>query len=175
VGGRGGRVERARDEAEHEREEGGDAAEDGHDPGDEVAAAPVEPRRERGVAGEDQEPEEQRALLAAPERRQRVAERQRAARVLRHVDEGEVAARERAPEDGGGDGGRRERGEEGVPRGQGEAAAALPGGERAGDERVRDEPQAQKERCAAERGHVRTTSSASPGCTSTGTSSRASP
>src|SRR5664279_3797560 len=34
-----------------------------------------------------------------------------------------------------------------------EPPPALPGGERAGDERIDDEPEAQEERCAAERGH----------------------
>ena len=70
---------------EHEREERRDAREHRHDPDDEVARAPVQPDGERRVAGEDQQPEEQRAFLPAPEGGERVAERQRAARVLGDV------------------------------------------------------------------------------------------
>ena len=131
----------------------GDAGEHRHDPAIEVARAPVEPDGERRVAGEDQQPQQQRALLAAPERRERVAERQRAADVLGDVDEREVAARERDPEDDGGDDRRPERGEQRVLRGEREPAPPLPRGERAGDERVDDEPEAQEERGAAELGH----------------------
>ena len=44
------------------------AAEHGRHPDDEVAGAiAVDPDGEGGVAGQDQQPEEQRALLAAPE------------------------------------------------------------------------------------------------------------
>ena len=73
VGGRGLLVERARDEAEHEAEEDGDEPEDGHRPRHELALAAVEPDGERGVAGEDDEPEQERAFLSSPERRERVA------------------------------------------------------------------------------------------------------
>ena len=72
----GRRLERARDEAEHEGEEHGDACEHGHDPGDQVARLPVQPDGERRVPGQDHEPEQERALLSAPERGERVAERQ---------------------------------------------------------------------------------------------------
>src|SRR5919202_795357 len=47
--------------------------------------APRRQDRGDGVAAQDEQPQQQRALLPAPERRQRVAERQLAARVLRDV------------------------------------------------------------------------------------------
>ena len=55
---------RARDDDEHEREEGRDPTEHRHDPGDEVAQeTPVERDRESSEAGQDEQPEEKRALL----------------------------------------------------------------------------------------------------------------
>ncbi len=153
VCGRSRRRERARDEHEHEDEEAADAREHRHRPGHELARAPVEPDGERGVAGEDEEPKEQRALLPAPETCEAVAEGQRAARVLRDVDEREVATRERDPQHCRGDRRRAERGDQRVLCGERKPAAALPRRERARDERIRDEPEAQEERCASERGH----------------------
>ena len=50
----------------------------------------------RAVAGEDQQPQQERALLPTPERGQRVAVGEGAARVLRDVDEREVVRDERA-------------------------------------------------------------------------------
>ena len=82
VGGRRLLVERARDEAEHEGEEDGDEAEDGDRPRDELALAAVEPDSESRVAREDDEPQQERAFLSSPERRERVAEREVVARVL---------------------------------------------------------------------------------------------
>src|SRR5206468_7095409 len=64
-----------------------------------------------------------------------------------------VTARERAPQDDRRDDGRAERCDQRVLRGESEPPAALPRRERAGDERVQNEPEAQEERCAAERGH----------------------
>src|SRR5205085_11554093 len=101
----------------------------------------------------DQQPQQQRPLLTAPERRERVAEWQRMARVLRDVDERHLTPAERDEEHDRGDDRRRERGEERVLGGQCEPAPAPPGGERAGDERVRDEPEAEKERGAPELSH----------------------
>ena len=130
-------VERARDEAEHEGEEDGDEPEDGHRPRDQLARAAVEPDREPRVAGEHEQPEQERALLAAPERGERVAERQLVARVLPDVDEGHVAASERDEQDDRRDERHREGGEQRVLRREREPPAPLPRGVRAGDERVR--------------------------------------
>ena len=67
------RAERARDGDEDEGEEGRDPGDHRHDPGDEVAQQPAVHRdRERAVPGQDEQPQEQRALLAAPEGGQRV-------------------------------------------------------------------------------------------------------
>ena len=116
-------VERARDEAEHEGEEDGDEPEDGHRPRDELARAAVEPDREPGVAREHEQPEQERALLASPERGKRVAERQLVARVLPDVDEGHVAAAERDEQDD-----RRRRASPGTPRAARSAPTARAGG-----------------------------------------------
>ena len=88
-------VERARDEAEHEGEEDGDQPEHGHRPRDQLARAAVEPDGEPRVAREHEQPEHERALLTAPERGERIAERQLVARVLPDVDEGHVPPAER--------------------------------------------------------------------------------
>ena len=93
-----------------------DAGEHGRHPHDEVARAPaVEPDGERRVAGQDQQPEEQRALLPAPERGELVDPAERAARVVGDVGEREVVADERGGEHDGRDEGRPERGDERVP------------------------------------------------------------
>ena len=111
--------------------------------------------RERGVAGEDEQPEEQRALLPAPERRDLVLQRQRLARVPRDVGEREVVADEARDEDERRDERREERGEERVPRGVREPALAAPARPPpARDERVDREPEGDEERRAAELGHV---------------------
>ena len=132
----------------------------------------VEQDRSRSVAGQDQQPEEERSLLPAPEGGDRVAGRQLAARVLRDVDEREVVADERREEDDRGDGAR----DEGA------------------DERVRAETARRRRPFQAAIEPATTAKSASPSvatsaarpssgklrssswrCTSTGTSSRASP
>src|SRR5262249_11406363 len=154
-------------------EEDGDAAEHGDRPRDQILRAPVEPDGERRVAGEDEEPQEERSLLPSPERGERIPEGKRPARVLGDVDEGEIAPRACDEEDDGGHERRRERRKERVLRGEGEAPSSLPRGERAAEERVGHEPEAQEQRCTAEIGHV--TCWTWRGCTSTGTSSRASP
>ena len=75
------------------------------------------------------------------------------ARVLRDVDERQVAPCERDPQDERGDERRRKRRDERVLRRDREPAPALPRRERTADERVRDEPEAEDQRSAAERGH----------------------
>src|SRR5207247_8358650 len=145
-------VERTRDEDEHEGEEGAHRSEDGHDPRDELARRSAgEPYGHGRVAGQDQQPEEERALLAAPERRQRVAPGEVAVRVLRDVREGEVASRESGEQDERGDGRCPEGGEERVPRREREAAPALASADRAGDERVENETEREEEGGAAQR------------------------
>ena len=155
-----------------EREEDRDGPDHGDDPGDEVARAAVEQDRSGPVAGQDQQPEEERSLLPAPERGDRVAGRQLAARVLRDVDEREVVTDERREQDDRGDGGRDEGADECVSGGDGEAAPALPGRDRARDDGVEGEAERGDERGAAQ---LRQVTSSSWPCTSTGTSSRASP
>ena len=126
------------------------------DPHDDVArTAPVEQNRRRRVAGQDEQPEEQRPLLPAPEGRDRVPGRQLAARVLRDVDEREVVPHERGEQDERGDGGRREGADQRVLRGQGQPAAARVRSPGAGHDRVEDEPERGGERGAAELRHLR--------------------
>ncbi len=163
---------RRRHDDDEEREEDRDSADHGDDPGDEIARAAVEQHRRRSVAGQDQQPEEERSLLPAPERGDRVAGRQLAARVLRDVDEREVVADERGEEDDRGDGARDEGADERVAGRDGETAPALPGGNRAGNDRVEREAERGDECSAAQ---LRQVTSSSWPCTSTGTSSRASP
>ena len=114
---------------------------------------PCEEHRDRREAGEDQEPEQQRALLPAPERRDRVPERQLAARVVGDVDEAEIVLDERREQDGRADEGGREGRHDRVLRRLREPLAALPGGNRAGDDGVKGQPEADDERCAPELGH----------------------
>ncbi len=137
------------------------APEHRHDPGDEVAgAAPVQEHGRGRVAGQDQQPQQQRALLTAPEGRDRVAGRQLAARVRRGVDEGEVVADERGEEHARGD----ERGGEGrdqrVLGGDREPAAARVRGVGTRDDGVEGQPERDDERGAAELRHGRYVSGA---------------
>ena len=91
------------------------------------ARAPVDEQGGGRVAGQDQQPEQQRALLPAPEGRDRVAGRQLAARVLGGVDEREVVADQRRDEDERGDDARPEGRDERVLGREREPAAAPPG------------------------------------------------
>ena len=116
AGARLGR-ERARDDHHEEREERRDAREDRHDPHDQVARpASVQAHRSRAEAGEHEQPQKQRAFLAAPERGDRVRRRERLARRPRDVGEREVVPEERGEENGRRDCGRHERRNEGVLR-----------------------------------------------------------
>src|SRR5205085_2235866 len=127
------------DRDDEEGEEGADRAEDRHDPGEEVAAGAARDEDcDRRVAGQDEEPEEERSLLPAPERRQTVARGQRPARVRGDVGEGEVVAQEGRREHGHGDGGRAESGEERVPRGEREPAATPSGRVAARERRIEE-------------------------------------
>ena len=157
---------------DEEREEDRDGPHHGDDPGDKVARSAVEQDSSGSVTGEDQQPEEERPLLSAPESRDRVAGRQLAARVLRDVDEREVVTDERREEHHRGDSARDEGADQGIAGGNGKAATAFPGRDRPGDDRVEREPERGDERGAAQLGQL--TRSSWP-CTSTGTSSRASP
>ena len=74
----------------------------------------VQRDRQRAVAGEHEQPEQQRPLLPTPERTQRVRRRERAVRVRGDVGEREVVTHERDGEDGRCDRGRAERAEERV-------------------------------------------------------------
>ena len=146
-------AERARDEAEHEREEDGDQPEDRHRPGDQLPRAAVEPHGEPRVAREHEQPEQQRAFLAAPEGRERVSQRKLVARVLPDVDEGHVAAPEGDEQDDGSDERHRESRQERVLGREREPAAPLPRSVRAGYERVGNEPKGEEKRGAPERRH----------------------
>src|ERR1700682_6369414 len=75
--------------------------------------------------------------------------------VLCDVDEREVVTRKRSPEHSRCDECRPEGRKQCVLCREGESAAALPGGERACDECVNTEPEAQEQCCATERGHLR--------------------
>ena len=105
------------------------------------------------VAGQHEQPEEQRALLPAPERRERVDRAQVAARVRLDVGVGEVVRDERADEHRRGDDGRAEAGDQGVAGGVGEPA--LPADRRGGaaDEGVQRQHEADDECCATEVSH----------------------
>ena len=129
------------------------AAHDGDDPGDEITRLPVEQNRGGAVAGQDQQPEEQRSLLSTPEGRDRVAGRQLTACVLRDVDEREVVTDERDQQDDRRNGARDEGADECVARGESQAAPALPGRDRPGDDGVEREPERGDECGAAQLRH----------------------
>ena len=150
------RRERARDGDEEEREERRHGGEDGHDPHDQVARPrAVQAHGSGPEAGEDQQPEQERSLLAAPERGDRVRGRQRPARRPRDVLEREVVAQERRDEDDGGDGRRDERRHERVLRRAREPAATEVRSRRARDERVDGQAECDEERGATQLRHGR--------------------
>ena len=109
----------------------------------------------RTEAREDQQPEKQRALLASPERRDRVRRRQRLARRTCDVLEREVVSQERREQDAGGHGRRDERRHEGVLRGARQAASPEVGGIRACDERVQRQAESDEERGSTQLRHAR--------------------
>ena len=154
-GTHGDRRERARDRDEDEQEEGGRAAEDRGQPRQQVlvalAAAPDGEARE---AGQDEPPEQQRARLRAPERRELVDGRERARGVVGDLLEAEVVAQDRDPEhDRRGQHGR-ERGEDRARRGGRDAPIAVRAGPPA---RARCEgggEQSEDQRAAAEKLHL---------------------
>src|SRR5829696_4355844 len=74
-------------------------------------------------------------------------------RALRRVDEREVVPDERRREHDRRHQARREGGDQRVLRGEREPTAALPGGDRAGDERIERQPERGDERGAAQLGH----------------------
>ena len=130
-------------------------AKHGHDPDDEVARpVAVQADRDRAEAGQDEQPEKQRALLPAPERRDRVRRRQRPARRPRDVREREVVAQERREEH---DRRRRavvdERRDQRVLRRVREPAAPRRAAASARDERVQGQTERDDERGATELGH----------------------
>ena len=93
-------LERRGDEDEEQGEEARNRAQDRNRPGKHGAdQPPVQGDGGRAHAREDEEPEEERPLLPAPEGRERVAKRQLAARVRGDVREAEVVARERGEQD----------------------------------------------------------------------------
>ena len=126
----------------------------GDDPRDEVGGvSPREDDRQRGQAREDEQPEQQRALLAAPEGGDRVRRRQPAARVLGDVREREVVPEQRREQHDRRDDGRREGREERVLSRPGEPPLAGRGRVAAGDERVERKAEAEHQRRAPELGH----------------------
>ena len=95
VGRSGLSGEGARHRDEQEGEEERDPGDDRHGPGEHLPHEPaVEHDRGRGGAREDEQPEQERPLLAAPEGGQRVAERELAARRAGDVVEREVTVGE---------------------------------------------------------------------------------
>ncbi len=159
---------------EHEDEERRDAREHRHDPDDEIARAAVEPDGERGVPGQDQQPEEQRALLPAPERRRactRAAACGSCARRRRRTRSRGARARSRAraPRRRSS---RRPRSGRSAPRARAVAVASRP---RASRRRARRRRARSSGRALRGRARPSTfVSSRAPASTSTGTSSRAS-
>ena len=148
------RRERARHEDEHEREEGTDEPQHRNGPGEQVTCDATRPQDcGCAVRAEDEQPEEQRSLLSAPERCQRVAERQRLARVLRDVREGEIVPCERDQQHGGCRDRRAEGGEQRVLGGGGEPTSSFPRRERACHGRVREQSERGDERRATEISH----------------------
>ena len=166
------RVERARDGDEHEREERGDAAEHRDDPRGQVAQKlAVQRDGKRSVAGEHEQPQEQRPFLPAPKRAQRVGGRQRAVRVRGDIHEREVVAHEGGREHDRGDQRGGEAAVERVARGRREPPPVRHGRRRARDERIHREPEADDEGRTAEVSHqLPPTASTSSPCTWTGTS-----
>jgi hypothetical protein len=151
---RGGRRERRGDEDEEEREERRERPQDRHSPRKDVGGEPsVQGDGGRARSGEDEQPEEQRPLLSAPERRHRVTERKFARGVVGDVDEGEVVANERREEDDRRDAYRPESGEEGVGRRLVQPPATAQSRVTAGDRGVEDEHEGDDERGAAELRH----------------------
>ena len=128
--------------------------EDRDDPDDQVArpgrfrrtASGAEPR-------EDEQPEEERPRLTAPEGGDLVRRRKLSARRLRHVREREVVAEERGDEHDRRDERREERRHERVLRRARKAPAAEVRGGDSRDERVDDEAQRDDERGATQLGH----------------------
>ncbi len=110
-------VERARDEARREREERAGAAEEGDEVRHQLArAAPVLVGDERREPAEHEQPEQQRALLARPERRDQVRLGHLARGVLGDAREAEVVAHDGRHEHARGDGDADEAAGERAPR-----------------------------------------------------------
>src|SRR5262249_42706999 len=105
------------------------------------------------VSREDQEPQEQRSLLSAPERGERVQRRQPARRVLGDVREAEVVAGEGGEEDRRRDRRRPERGDEGGARREPEPPSSPERGVPSRGGRVQRQPEADDESGPAELGH----------------------
>ena len=149
------RRERARHGDEEEREPDRDRGEHRRHPDDEVAGAvAIDPDGERGVPGQDQEPEEQRAFLPAPERRQLVDAAERPVGVVGDVGEREVAAQEPGREHGGRDDRRAEGRDQGVARRLGEPTSPSRGRVGARHGRVQAEAQRDDERRPPELSHL---------------------
>ena len=117
VGGSNLSRERAGHEDEKQREEARNRAQHRHRPRQHLGGqATVEGDRGRPDRRQHEEPEQQRAFLAAPERRVDIGERQRLARVLGDVGEREVTGPEGVQQDDRRDGCGAERSEEGISR-----------------------------------------------------------
>src|SRR5206468_9876895 len=118
--------------------------------------APVEPHCEGAEARQHEEPEKQRARLAAPEGRDRVLRRELPARRVRDVDEREVVPNECHEEDDCRNERRAERGDECIPRGERQPPATEVSGRRPRYEGVQDEPEGDEEGSTTQLGHQRT-------------------
>ncbi len=146
VRGRGVGHERGGYEAEEEGKERSDAGSDRDRPGQNLAREPrVQSKRGREQPGQNEEPQEQRALLPAPEGGERIAERQLAARMVGDIGEGEVVAGEGGEQDKTGDRGGCKGGEKGIARRLQEPPASPQRRIGAGDGGVEDEPESDEE------------------------------
>jgi hypothetical protein len=142
------------DEDEEKSEKARHPAENRHGPREDVARQPaVQGDRGRAHSREDEQPEEKRALLTAPEGRERVAKGQLDARVVGDVGQREVVVGQGSQEDDGRDGHGPERGEEGVARRFEQAPSATHGSDGPRDGRIEQEPESDDERGAAELRH----------------------
>ncbi len=128
-----GRRQQEQQEAERQ------PAHHGEDAGDEdVGQVPAELRDRRGPERQHQQPQQDRPLVAAPDRRDAVVQRQQAVRVRRDVQHREVVRRERHGEADERERDQREHDPRGRPRERHPVAAAARGAghrQRAADER----------------------------------------
>ena len=139
-----------------EREERARAAQERHQVRHQLARAPaVLVGDERREAAEHEQPEQQRALLARPERRDQVRLRHLARGVLGDAREAEVVAHDGGREHAGGDGDADEAAGERAPRARHEALVVQARADDRRDRRVDRREQREQQRPSAQQLHQR--------------------